>query len=204
MLRYFDADDEVYQALKCDEDKDLNITDNTMSIRVDEHVSSINALLNILCAQTGLSAGYLSFDRSGGVKTATEIISENSKTFRTAKTHKNMLSEALKQLVRSLVSLGVYLKICPDIADYTVDVAFADNIIEDDNTIIDNNIKLVSAGLKSKISAIMEIMKCDEAAARKELEKIKNESSVADDMAFDPSAGAHDSDTDDKEQSDDE
>ena len=50
----------------------------------------------------------------------------------------------------------------------------------------------------------MEILKCDEAAARKELEKIKNESSVADDMAFDPSAGAHDSDTDDKEQSDDE
>lgn len=202
--RYFDADDEVYQALKCDEDKDLNITDNTMSIRVDEHVSSINALLNILCAQTGLSAGYLSFDRSGGVKTATEIISENSKTFRTAKTHKNMLAEALKQLVGSLVSLGVYLKICPDIADYTVDVAFADNIIEDDNTIIDNNIKLVSAGLKSKISAIMEIMKCDEAAARKELEKIKNESSVVDDMAFDPSAGARNGDTNGEEQSDDE
>ena len=112
-----------------------------------------------------------------------------------------MLAETLKQLVGSLVSLGVYLKICPDIADYTVDVAFADNIIEDDNTIIDNNIKLVSAGLKSKLSAVMEIMKCDEAAARKELEKIKNESSVVDDMAFDPSAGA---DTDDKEQSDDE
>lgn len=191
--RYFDADDEVYQALRCDEDKDLNVIDNTMTIRVDEHVNSINALLNILCTQTGLSAGSLSFDRAGGVKTATEIVSENSRTFRTAKTHKNMLAETLKQLVRSLVALGVYLGLCPDISDYTVDVAFADNVVEDDNTVIDNNIKLVQAGLKSKIAAIMDIQKIDEAAAEKELQRIQSESmQIVDDMAFDPSQSGED------------
>lgn len=46
-------------------------------------------------------------------------------------------------------------------------VDFDDSIIEDTNTTIDRNIKLVQAGLRSKLSAIMEINKCDEATAQK-------------------------------------
>lgn len=187
--KYFDADDEVYQALRCDEEQDLKVVDNTMEIRVSEHVDSINALLNILCFQTGLSAGHLSFDAAGGLKTATEIISENSKTFRTAKDHKNLLEEFLIDVVYAISSVGNYLGLCPLLSeDAEVTVSFADNIVEDDNTIIDNNIKLVQAGLKSKLSAVMEIMKCDEAEARKELEKVSEEQAqVVDDGTFDAS-----------------
>jgi A118 family predicted phage portal protein len=180
--RYFDADDEVFQALRCDDDKDLKITDNTMEIRVSEHVDSINALLNILCFQTGLSAGHLSFDASGGMKTATEVISQNSKTYRTAKAHKNMLEEFLIDLVHSICAVGNYLGQCPELNDSVeISVTFADNIIEDDDTIIDNNIKLVQAGLKSKISAIMEVLKCDEDTAKKELERINEENAAVND-----------------------
>ena len=191
--RYFDADDEVFQALRCDDENDLHITDNTMEIRVSEHVDSINALLNILCFQTGLSAGALSFDSSGGIKTATEVISQNSKTFRTAKAHKNMLEEFFVDLVHSICAVGNYLGQCPELTDSVdISVSFADNIIEDDNTIIDNNIKLVQAGLKSKISAIMEVLKCDEKTAEQELERISKENSqVTDDGSFD---AAEDSD----------
>lgn len=185
--RYFDADDEVFQALRCDDDKDLKITDNTMEIRVAEHVDSINALLNILCFQTGLSAGHLSFDASGGVKTATEVISQNSKTYRTAKAHKNMLEEFLVDLVHSVCTVGNYLDQCPELNDSVeISVSFADNIIEDDNTIIDNNIKLVQAGLKSKLTAMMDVLKCDEKTARAELERISEENSqINDDGMFD-------------------
>ncbi len=186
--RYFDADDEVYQAMKCDDDKSLSVTDNTMTLRVNEHVDGINALLNILCCQTGLSAGTFDFNSSGGMKTATEIISENSKTFRTAKSNKNMLSEAFKQLARGIIELGKYLEICPTVKGYDVTVSFSDNIIEDDNTIIDNNIKLVSAGLKSKLSAIMAVNKCDEKTAQQELERINAEYSDTDGDNFDPTA----------------
>lgn len=187
--RYFDSDDEVYQAMRCDDERDLKITDNTMSIRVSEHVDSINALLDILCFQCGLSEGYLSFNRKGGLKTATEVISENAKTFRTAKAHKNMLEEFLKNLVRSAAALGAYAGLCPPLSDDAeIAVSFADDIIEDDNTIIDNNIKLVQAGLKSKLSAMTEIMKCDKKTALAELERINQEnfSEVADDAAFEP------------------
>mgnify|MGYP000787515901 FL=1 len=62
--------------------------------------------------------------------------------------------------------------------DYTVSVNWQDNIIGDDNTRIDNNIKLVQAGLKSKIRAIMEAQNIDEAEAAEELQRIAKENDI--------------------------
>ena len=176
--RYFDADDEAFQALKCDEDKDLHIQDNTMVLRIQEHIDGINALLNILCFQVGLSAGTLSFDRAQGMKTATEIISEESKTAQTIRCNKNLLVEFIEGMCGSVLTLAMETGEIPR-GDYELSVSFRDGIIIDDNTLIDNNIKLVSAGLKSKISAIMEVLKCDEETARQEYEKIISESRVS-------------------------
>ena len=176
--RYFDADDEVYQALKCDEEKDLRITDNTTELRVQEHVDGINALLNILCFQVGLSPGALSFDRAGGVKTATEVISEENKTAITIRCQKNLLVEMIEDMCRAVLSLAMETgEISRGVPEITA--AFKDSVIIDDNTLIENNINLVAAGLKSKVSAIMEVMKCDEETARAELERINAESAVA-------------------------
>ena len=52
---------------------------------------------------------------------------------------------------------------------------YDDGIINDDNTKIDNNIKLVQAELKSKTSAIMDIYGVSETDAQKELDKIIEE-----------------------------
>lgn len=176
-VRYFDADDEAYVALKCDEDKDLKITDNTIELRVDEHIKAINALLNILCFQTGLSAGTLSFDANEGMKTATEVISQESKTARTVKGHKNQLVELFEEFCKAVVELGISLDELPR-AEYKLSVGFKDNVIIDENTLIDNNIKLVSAGLQSKAEAIMEIFKCDEETALKKIERIAKDQNM--------------------------
>lgn len=175
VVRYFDADDEAFIALRHEDGEDLKITDNTTELRIEQHVSAINAYLNILCMQTGLSAGTFSFDVQQGMKTATEIISQESKTARTVKNNKNLLTEAIETVVRALIQLGV---MSGEITrqEYSVTVGWNDNIIIDDNTLIDNNIKLVSAGLKSKVKAIMEVQKCDEATAREELERMSQES----------------------------
>lgn len=180
--RYFDADDEAFVALKCDEEKDLKITDNTVALRIDEHVSAINALLNILCFQTGLSFGTFSFDVAQGLKTATEVISADSKTARTAKGNKNLIAELVEGLVRSIIALGIALGDLSEAEDYKICVTPPDGVIIDDNTKIDNNIKLVSAGLKSKLAAIMDVQNCDEATAQKELDRIKKEESMSADM----------------------
>lgn len=173
-VRYFDADDEAFIALRHEDGEDLKITDNTTELRIEQHVSAINAYLNILCMQTGLSAGTFSFDVQQGMKTATEIISQESKTARTVKNNKNLLTETIETVVHALVQLGVMSGAVSQ-QKYSVTVGWNDNIIIDDNTLIDNNIKLVSAGLKSKIKAIMEVQKCDEVTAREELARMSEE-----------------------------
>ncbi len=172
--KYFDADDEAYVALKCDEERDLKITDNTVELRIDEHISAINALLNILCFQTGLSSGTFSFDSHSSAKTATEIISRDSKTASTIKANKNSLTNTLVSLVKSIIILGSFLGDLPDVivSGLNISVAWPDSIVTDSNTVIDNNIRLVNSGLKSKVSAITDINKCDENSACNEYNKI--------------------------------
>lgn len=178
MHRYFDADDEAFIALKTADNDTFRITDNTTELRIEEHVSAINALLNILCFQIGLSAGTLSFDAVQGVKTATEVISQDSKTARTIKSNKNLITETLEDLINCLIAIGTALKIIPK-KEYNVTIGWQDNIVIDDNALIDNNIKLVQAGLKSKIKAIMEVQKCDEKTAQEELARIAKEQNVS-------------------------
>ena len=178
-VRYFDSDDEVYQALSVLPDQEMpKILDNTVSLRIDEHVSAINAYLNTLCAQTGLTSGTLAFDREG-LKTATEIVSENSKTYRTIRADKNLIEESLIQVVHALTALGEYLRLIPQGIEYECSVAFNDGIIEDHDKVIDNNIKLVDAGLQSRLGAIMEIYECDEETAQKRLERINEENAAS-------------------------
>lgn len=193
MHRYFDADDEAFIALQTKDNETLKITDNTTVLRIGEHVSAINALLNILCFQIGLSAGSFSFDAVQGMKTATEVISQDSKTARTIKTNKNVITEVLEQLVHSLIAIGTALKLIP-VKEYAVTIGWQDNIVIDDNTLIDNNIKLVQSGLKSKIKAIMEVQKCDEETAQQELERIAKEQAVAGLTVDDFLSGGEDND----------
>ncbi len=193
LVRYFDADDEVFTALSTEDGETQKIVDNTVVLRIEEHVAAINALLNILCFQVGLSAGTLSFDAVQGIKTATEVISQDSKTARTIKCNKNLLTETIEDVVHAVISLGVLLGDIPK-ADYKLTIGWQDNIIIDDNVLIDNNIKLVQAGLKSKLSAVMDVLKCDEETAQKELERISKEQSVSGLAVDDFLNGGEDSD----------
>ncbi|MCM1055876.1 MAG: phage portal protein [Bacteroides sp.] len=173
-VRYFDANDEAFVALDMEDAENLKIIDNTVELRVEEHVAAINALLNILCFQVGLSAGTLSFDAVQGVKTATEVVSQDSKTQRTIKSNKNLLTEMIEGLIHSLIALGVYLDILKP-REYKITVGWQDNVVIDDNTLIDNTVKLYTAGLLDLERAIMRVNKCDEKTAAEIAEKVKAE-----------------------------
>ncbi len=171
MRKYFDADDEAFVALKAEENEELKISDNTVELRVDEQIKAIDALLGILCFQVGLSASTAAFSEQRGVKTATEVISEDSRSARTIRANKNILTEVLTGVVQGIISLGVLLGEIKEVP-YTVNILWNDGIITDDNTKIENNIRLVNAGLKSKERAIMDIFGCDEESAIKEIKRI--------------------------------
>ena len=85
------------------------------------------------------------------------------------------LSKYEIHLENALTALGEYLGLIPQGIGYECSVAFNDGIIEDHDKVIDNNIKLVEAGLQSRLGAIMEIYECDEETAEKRLERINAE-----------------------------
>lgn len=160
LRRYFDANDETYEALSTEDPDSLRIHDNSVELRVEEHVAAINALLNILCLQVGFSSGTFSFDAHSGIKTATEVVSENSKTYKTVKNFQNMVRPAIVRLVDNVITVAALYDMEIDgvkIADlqrrgYEVNIAMDDGITQDRQTNINEGIALVGAGLLSKKS----------------------------------------------------
>ena len=158
LCRYFDANDETYEALASDTPEDLKISDNSVELRVEEHVAAINAFLSILCMQVGFSAGTFTFDEHQGLKTATEVVSENSKTYKTIKTVQNQIRPAIEHLVRNIIDVAVLydmdyegIKISSLVSrGYDINVIFDDGVTQDRQTNINEGVMLVGAGLLSK------------------------------------------------------
>lgn len=187
--RYFDATDETYEALSTDDPDSLKIQDNSVELRVEEHVAAMNAFLNIFCLQVGLSAGTFSFDVKSGLKTATEVVSENSKTYKTVKNFQNMIKPAVEHLVRNIVDLGALYDLDIDglkiaaLRDrgYEVAVGMDDGITQDRQTNINEGITLVSSGLMSKKTFLTDPkygQNLTEEAADEELQRIAKEKNV--------------------------
>ena len=185
--RYFDATDETYEALSTDDPDSLKIQDNSIELRVDEHVSAMNAFLNIFCLQVGLSSGTFSFDAKSGLKTATEVVSENSKTYKTVKNFQNMIRPAIVRLVENIITVAALYDMktedgqsVRELAErgYTVNVAMDDGITQDRQTNINEGMALVGAGLLSKKTFLTDQKygQClTPEAADKELEQIAAE-----------------------------
>lgn len=167
----FDPNDTVFYSMPGDRDSDLRLTAIDMTIRAQEHELGIQRMLDLLSLKCGMGTGRYKFD-STGVKTATEVISDKSDLYQNLKKNEKIINTAIIGLVKSIAFLD-------DKSNVEVTVDFDDSIIEDSNTTIDRNIKLVQEGLRSKKTAIMEVNKCSEKDAEKELKKIAEEKQIS-------------------------
>lgn len=172
--RYFDANDETYQGYPGDMD-DNTIHDVKVELRVDEHVAAINALLNLFAMQTGFSSGTFTFDGQS-MKTATEVISEQSKTFKSKQSHETIIEAGLIELVDIILVVADLYDIYKASEDIEVTVAFDDSIAEDKGAEIDKQVKLVQAELQSRVRAIIDIFGITEEEAKKVIKEIADES----------------------------
>lgn len=167
-VQYFDKNDKIYQALNIDSEKMKEpVKEIDMSLRYQEHIDSINADLNWLSENVGLGNNYYKFNGES-TKTATEVVSENSKAFRTREHYLSIINNAVYDLVKAICELeGIKtnkITITPD-----------DSIIEDKNAEQIRAQQEVTIGLKSKKSYLMEIKGMSEQEAQKELQRIQEE-----------------------------
>ena len=182
-MRYFDADDEAYEALATDNPEDLKIYDNSVDLRIADHITGINAELSILCSQVGFDPGTLSFDAQKGMKTATEVVSENSKTYGTVQAHEHILKDALTAMVHAIFDLAVKYgltwqgKTVESLLQggYSVSVTFDDSIIQDKDAEINQGVTLVGAALMSKKRFMTQVLGYTPEDADAEIQQIKAE-----------------------------
>lgn len=130
----FDPDDTLFYKLPDDYDKSKEglIREIDMDLRTDAHSKAISDDLNYLSLKCGFGTNRYRFE-NGNVKTATEVISENSDMYRTIKKHELILGDVLVELVRIIIRLGITLGNSLD-AESEITINFDDSIIEDKNT----------------------------------------------------------------------
>jgi len=172
-VRYFDPADEIFQAFNTTDNDTLKISDNSVELRIEELTLALRTLLNVLAVQVGFSAGSLSWDGQS-VKTATEVISENSKTFKTVKGFQQAIGDAILTIAETIRLIG------PAIVDGFSDtteaaITWQDSILEDKASITKYWTERYNAGTCSLENYLIKVdgLEADKAAV--EAAKIRKE-----------------------------
>jgi A118 family predicted phage portal protein len=160
--QYFDSDQNVFVALGGDLEE-AKVQDLTSEIRASAYIDSIGFDLKLLEMQVGLSSGTFSFGATG-LKTATEVVSENSTTYQTRNSHISNVDRAIKELMISIIELAkaydVYSGEAIKFDDINID--FDDGVFLDKNSELDYYSKAVGAGLMSQEYAIEHLFNLDD------------------------------------------
>lgn len=129
--RVFDTNDRAYQQFKGDDTKTEGIKDLTLPLRNQDIMATIQGLLDYYAVQCGFSSGTFSFE-NGGLKTATEVVSQNSETFQSKSAHETILDDAFKKVVQIILELGKNSDAnYSDTTDVDIAIQFDDSISKD-------------------------------------------------------------------------
>ena len=166
----FDPKDTVFYVYEQSPDgkQDLRFIDP--ALRVDEHIKGLQQALDLLAFKCDLGIGRFRFD-GGTVKTAKEVIAQNSDLYQSIKRNEQVLESAIFDLIRALAFLSGHQN--PEAL--TPVITFDDSVFEDDDATASRNVLLVNAGLRTRVDAIMSVDRVDEAVAREKAAQIAQE-----------------------------
>ena len=174
--RRFDVEQNVYMQISTGNMDDGNIIDITTPIRSSDYISAISEGLKLFEMQIGVSSGMFTFDGQG-VKTATEIVSENSDTYQMRNSIVALVVQAIRELCVSMCELGQYVGLyngpVPELDDISVNLD--DGVFTDRHAELDYWMKMVAAGFASQERGIERTLNLTPEEARKELAKINGE-----------------------------
>lgn len=165
MVSYFDTDDDVYVAIKGMDNQPIK--DINFDLRTQQHIDAINTELNYLSAGVGLGNQFYRFD-GNGLKTATEVISQNSDTYRTMVHHRIPIYDCLYDLIAVICEMN-------NIPYKEISINLDDSIIEDTDKIRQQALTEYNAGLISKSEYFRITDKLGDKAATKFVDKMNKE-----------------------------
>ncbi|WAX12713.1 hypothetical protein EC99P2_00016 [Enterococcus phage EC99P2] len=170
-VSYFDPGTRVWRKLNTD---DAMIEDFSPAIRAEQYISTLNFILQIIELNCGFSPGTFSFDGKS-VKTATEVISENTDTYQTRSDNVLIVKQAITDLILNVFYLGSYYELYNGPDDIKITVDFDDGVFtsKTERQAFAANGK--SMGLMSARTAMMRAYGFTEKEANQEYAKILEE-----------------------------
>lgn len=140
------------------------IVESNMELRIEEHEQGINKALSLLSTKVGLGENYFKFE-NGVVKTATEVISADSKLYRSIRKQQILIENSLYDFMETLIYIGD--KFFNEKFDNEISIDFDDSIIVDEAEIRRQSMLEMNAGVIAPIQYIIETRKMTEEQAIK-------------------------------------
>lgn len=120
-------------------------------IRTDPLLAALNAALAEMGDACGFGQNYFTLDKPGGVKTAKEVMADNSQLMRTVRKHENAMRGAIQDIVSALLDAARIHQGAPIEEDFgPVSVVFDDSVITDTQTEKELMMAEVAAGVVPK------------------------------------------------------
>lgn len=188
----FDPDDDVFmQTGKSKDDKPL-LQDLTNDIRVGQYSDALQLFIREFENNIGLSQGTLSTDAAKSTKTATEVVSDNSETYRTRSSYITQVEKQIKELIISIVQLATKSELFDSAqAPLSVDLInkpleinlhFDDGVFVDKDKQLEEDLKVSVAGLMPKKQFLMRNYGLSEEDAQDWLDELQEEAPQTDNM----------------------
>lgn len=174
--RRFETDQNIYTQLGGGNMDANSIKDITTPIRSNDYITAISEGLKLFEMQIGVSAGMFLFDGKS-MKTATEVVSENSDTYQMRNSIAALVEQSIKELCVSICELGkatgLYKGEIPELEDISVNLD--DGVFTDRNAELAYWMQMVSAGFAPQRLGIQKTLNVSEEEAKDYLAEINGE-----------------------------
>ena len=121
------------------------------TIRTDQLLTALNTALAELGDQCGFGQNYFTIDKAGGMKTAKEVVADNSQLMRNVRKHEVVIRGAIQDVVSALLD-NARIHCGADIEEDfgPVSVHFDDSVITDTQTEKETMLSEIAAGVVPK------------------------------------------------------
>ncbi len=100
---------------------------------IADMTQALNSALSIMSVKCGFGQGYFSFDFKQGLKTATEVVANNSQLYRNIKRHEKRLGSSIKEIIQAafLVEMRFAGSTMPESEVPQIDIMWDDSVMID-------------------------------------------------------------------------
>lgn len=185
------SEDEIYQVVNNDNSSGTNdisqfnngktgmtskIQATDFNLRTKEFIDTLQYNIGLLAEAVGLGSKFYEFASGIPTRTATEVISEKTNTFRSIQKHEELFKSNITKQIQNIFILYNFLNNTNfDLQNLELRIEYNDSTIIDDETKAKNDLILVGAGVISKKYYLMTHLDLKEEEAEKMLIQIKQE-----------------------------